>query len=286
MPSTSVIVPAYQATGFIERAARSVLLQTFEDWEMVLVSDDGLDYVGLLRDRGIADARIRGASTGGTATGVASARNAGLAAAQGRIIATLDADDRLEPTALATMVPLAHEHGACYSRLKIVDHETDEELRSFDRRLATGLVDLEEILTSQIHSSTSVVFDRLRVGAHWNTTGEHWEDTHFFVRCFDYVDRIYHVAEPLYAYYRRNGSICNRPETGREYHNSTVRLLDELDRGGSVDLRRAASRAMFERFLRSRMRLEATFMEDVERGRYKDWREFLEHRLPLFYTLD
>lgn len=286
MPPTSVIIPAYQASSFIERAVRSVLAQTVTDWEVVIASDDGVDYPRVLREAGLTDDRVRGTSTGVVGGGPARARNAALDAATGRVVVTLDADDTLSPEALSRLVPRALEHGAACCRVRVVDHVTGEDLPSFDRPLASGLVDLAGILTSQIHSYASVVFDRQRVGARWPASRERWEDVQFYVSCFDHVDAMYHDAAPLYVYHRRDGSICNRPETGHEYHEAAERLLARIERGDALGIRRDAVRDVYRRFLRRALALEATFLADRAAERCGDYRDFVARNLPLFYRLD
>jgi succinoglycan biosynthesis protein ExoO len=283
--SISVVIPAYNAREFIHRSVSSVLGQTRTDWELVIVSDDGLDYERLLREGGCADSRLRYVSTGGKGTGPANARNVGLDAAQGRIIATLDADDRLAPHALERLAPLALEHGAAYSRPRFLDHETDRELESLDRQIDSGPVELEEILTSQIHTYAGIVFDRVRVGARWPSWMQRWEDVYFYVKCFDSIDRMYHLAEPLYIYYRREGSICNRPQTGEEYQRWAADLAARFERGESLELQNPAARAAFHGFLRSRHGIETAFMEALADGRSQDFQDFARHSRDLFHRL-
>jgi len=283
--SISVIIPAYRAEPFIRRAVQSALGQRCPPSEIVITSDDGVDYVGLLRESGVSDPRIRCVSTGEVGSGPAHARNTALDAARGPIIATLDADDLLAPRALEILAPLAHVHGAAYSRPAFIDQATGTELESLDRRLPTGPVGLEDILTSQIHTYAGIVFDRDRVTARWPEWMERWEDVFFYVRCFDDLESMFHVSEPLYHYHRVEGSICNRPETGREYLAWTDELLRRLDRGDTLELRNPASRQIFRRFLLSRQEIEAAFVQAMEEGSCRDFHSFTRHRLDLFHRL-
>jgi glycosyltransferase involved in cell wall biosynthesis len=263
-----------------------VLRQTWTDWEVVIASDDGADYARLLSESGFSDPRVRCVFTGGVGTGPANARNTGLDAARGRVIATLDADDWLAPNALEVLVPLARQYGAAYSRPRFIDHATEAEVGSLDRPLSTGPVQLEDILTSQIHTYAGIVFDRSRVTARWPGWMQRWEDVYFYVRCFDDIDSMYHVAEPLYGYYRIAGSICNRPETGKEYLAWADELVKRLERGDSLELRNASSRTVFWRFLLSRHVIEAAFIQALADGLCRDFHSFTQLRLDLFYNLD
>jgi glycosyltransferase involved in cell wall biosynthesis len=251
-PPVSVIIPAFQAEPFIHQAVLSVFAQTWRDWEVVIASDDGIDYTRTLRERGLSDPRVRCVFTGGVGTGAASARTAGLAAASNRIVASLDADDALDPRALEILAPMARLHGAAYCRPRLIDGASGAEMQCLDRPIATGLVDLEEVLTSQVHTYAGLVFDRTRVPDRWPAWMERWEDVFFYVKCFDHLERMYHAAEPLYTYHRRAGSICNRPQAGAEFLDWADRLAGRIERGDTLGLRNAASRETFRRFLRSR----------------------------------
>lgn len=282
----SVVIPAYRAEPFIQRTVRGVLGQTWTNFEVVIASDDGIDYAALLRDGGISDSRVRCVFTGGVGTGPASARNVALDAARGRIIATLDADDLLDPRALEVLAPLAVAHGAVYSRTRFIDHATGTELESFDRPMRTGPVQLEEILSSQIHTYAGIAFDRDRVTARWPEWMERWEDVYFYVRCFDDLEYIYHISEPLYIYHRVAGSICNRPGTGEEYLAWADELARRLEQGESLGLRNATSREVLRRFLRSRHAIEQEFVQALVAGICRDYQSFIRLRLDAFYTLD
>ena len=281
----SVVIPAYNARDFIHRPVSSVLLQTRTDWEMVIVSDDGVDYERLLREEGLDDSRLRCVFSGGVGTGPANARNIGLEAAEGRVIAMLDADDRLAPSALERLVPLALQYGAAYSRPRFLDHDTEQELESLDRPLESGLVELEEILTSQIHTYAGIVFDKQRVGARWPGWMQRWEDVYFYAKCFDSIERMYHLAEPLYLYYRREGSICNRPETAAEYKAWADELAARMEQGDGLALETAAVKALFHRFLLGRQVIEAEFLAALTSSQCRDFHEFIRQRGELFHRL-
>jgi succinoglycan biosynthesis protein ExoO len=285
-PGVSVIIPAFRAEPFIDQTVRSVLAQSRGDFEVVIASDDGIDYGRLLRKRGLSDARVRCVSTGGVGTGAASARNAALAAASARIVASLDADDALDPRALEILAPLAMHHGAAYCRPRLVDGTGGEELPCLDRRLPPGPVELQEVLTSQVHTYAGLVFDRERVQAEWPAWMERWEDVFFYVKCFDRLERMYHVSEPLYTYRRTAGSICNRPEAGGEFLAWAALLAGRIERGETLGLENAGSRETFRRFLRGRATLEQAFAAAMEGGLCDSYHGFVTQRLDLFYALD
>ncbi|MDR1734338.1 MAG: glycosyltransferase [Oscillospiraceae bacterium] len=98
----SVIVPIYNAAGFLPACVGSVLGQACADWELLLVDDGSSDGSAELCDRYAgADTRIRAVHQSNA--GVSAARNAGLRAAQGEFVTFLDADDTFGSARLQTL---------------------------------------------------------------------------------------------------------------------------------------------------------------------------------------
>ena len=111
MPCISVIVPVYQAEKLIHDCVESVLRQTFQDWELLLIDDGSRDTSPAICDEYASrNDRIRVFHKPNG--GVSSARNLGLLEARGDYIAFLDADDQYEPQALETMWSLMKQTGA------------------------------------------------------------------------------------------------------------------------------------------------------------------------------
>lgn len=89
-PKISVIMPIYNVEEFIAEAIRSVLRQSFKDFELICVDDGGQDgSMDIVRS--FDDPRIRIVSQSNR--GLAGARNTGIAHARGEFIALLDSDD-------------------------------------------------------------------------------------------------------------------------------------------------------------------------------------------------
>ena len=99
-PIVSVITPAHNAAATIPASIESVTAQSHQDWELLVIDDASTDETAdLVAAQAGADPRIR-LLTLAQQEGVARARNAGLAAASGRFVAFLDADDLWQPTKL------------------------------------------------------------------------------------------------------------------------------------------------------------------------------------------
>lgn len=138
-PDVSVIIAAYRAADFIATAVRSALAQPGVSLEVIVAPDDGADY-GFLR---ALDPRVHVLDPLPPATrptGPAAARNRALAAARGRFIALLDADDYWSPAYLQRLLPLAFAEGLAFGRTAIADWDGTER-RSIPRRSSAMRID-------------------------------------------------------------------------------------------------------------------------------------------------
>ena len=102
MPRVSVVMAVYNAGQFVREAVASVLLQTYSDFELIVVDDSSCDdSLSILES--FDDQRIR-IIRHQTNQGAASSRNHALAAARGEFVAVMDADDVCMPTRLERQV--------------------------------------------------------------------------------------------------------------------------------------------------------------------------------------
>lgn len=93
-PTLSVIIPVYKAEKFIDRCVKSILGQTFQDWELILVDDGSPDRSGDICDTYAAsDKRIKVIHT--TNGGQSRARNLAFKKSTGKYITYVDSDDYL-----------------------------------------------------------------------------------------------------------------------------------------------------------------------------------------------
>lgn len=103
VPAVSVIIPLYNKGPYIARALNSILAQSFQDFEVIVV-DDGSTDDGAAVVRGFAVHRIRLIQQENR--GVSAARNRGIKAARAELVAFLDADDEWSPEHLRTIIRL------------------------------------------------------------------------------------------------------------------------------------------------------------------------------------
>jgi glycosyltransferase involved in cell wall biosynthesis len=110
-PKVSVIIPTYNREKYIERAIKSVLEQTYRDYELIIIDDGSTDNTGKILRK--YDKKIRNFSM--LHSGVSAARNFGISKAHGEWIALLDSDDYWLPEKLEKQM----EYLEKYSNYKV-----------------------------------------------------------------------------------------------------------------------------------------------------------------------
>lgn len=164
LPAVSVIIPVFNRQDLLRRAVSSVLAQTFQDYELIVVDDGStgrvLDALSEARDkinlRLIHHGRNRGA---------AAARNTGARTATGRYLAFLDSDDTWRTEKLARQIAFMDTEKrrmSCTGFALVGEHGV------FERRLPPTISDLDEILWGcRISPGTTLMVERTL----WETTG-------------------------------------------------------------------------------------------------------------------
>ena len=112
-PLVSIVVPTFNAGKFIDDTIHSVLGQTYENWELIVVDDGSSDNtLEVLRRFKSDKIRVISMKRNG---GAAKARNRGISACTGRYICFLDADDLWQPSKLERQVEFMKEKDCAFS---------------------------------------------------------------------------------------------------------------------------------------------------------------------------
>jgi glycosyltransferase involved in cell wall biosynthesis len=229
-PLVSVVIPTFGRPELLSRALASVLAQTYAHWEAVVVDDN--DPASTARAatrrvmRGHADEpRIRYVEHDRNA-GLPAARNTGIDASSGPLIAFLDDDDAWLSEKLQAQVAVfaaRDDVALVYTGRLVVDG--DGRLQRTERADPRGLDRAELVEANRVHTPSSVMCRRsalLAVGA-FDEAMPALEDWDLYLRLGDaYAFAL--VEEPLTVYYRHDG--------GRmmEDHATLIRAHERLHR--------------------------------------------------------
>ncbi|MEH6954670.1 glycosyltransferase family 2 protein [Neobacillus drentensis] len=108
LPKISVVIPVYNVENYLHRCVDSILNQTFQDFEIILVDDGSLDNSGQICDAyAQKDKRIKVIHKKNAR--VSAARNDGIKIAKGKYLSFIDSDDWIEPGMYQEMVNKVEE---------------------------------------------------------------------------------------------------------------------------------------------------------------------------------
>lgn len=121
-PLVSIVLPTFNRSGPMRAAIQSVLEQTYDEWELLIVDDASTDGTGAVIEEFAFDPRVRHFAHD-TNKGVAAARNTALRHAEGTYVAYLDSDNTWVPDFLEMMVRHLQKEGArlAYSATALVE---------------------------------------------------------------------------------------------------------------------------------------------------------------------
>jgi teichuronic acid biosynthesis glycosyltransferase TuaG len=164
MPKVSIITPLYNNAGYVGDAIRSVLGQTFPDWEMIIVDDGSEDHPedGIYAAAG-NDPRIRLIRLE-KRTGAAGARNVALDQASGDFIAFLDSDDTWKPEKLQQQVRFMETKDIAFS-FSSYETMTQEGIPTGKTVHAPEIMDYRHYLRNTIIGCLTVMIDKRKTGA-------------------------------------------------------------------------------------------------------------------------
>ena len=207
MPKVSVIVPIYNVEKYLEKCINSLLSQTLEDIQIILVNDGSKDNSGNIakeyeknnKDRVIYVEKENG--------GLSDARNYGLKYATGDFIAFLDSDDYIEKNAYEEMYNKAIEENADYVECDFIwefhnkirvdkqyPYKNKKEMLSFVRVVAWN-----KLIKRQLITDNNLEFPK----------GLRYEDVEFTYKLIPFINKFAYVDKPFIHYVQREGSIAN-----------------------------------------------------------------------------
>lgn len=204
----SIITPCYNAGTFIGDAIESVLSQTYQDWEMIIVDDCSTDNSAeIVQEYANKDHRIVFLRTEAPSGSPAKPRNIAIENAKGRFIAFLDSDDVWLPTKLEEQVKLFEDERVAASFTNY-EKMSEEGKRSHRNVIARQEVEYQELLKGNIIANSTGMYDTQKVGKVYSPYVHH-ED---YVLWLSILKKGYKAqnTNQIHALYRlRKGSVSS-----------------------------------------------------------------------------
>lgn len=207
MPKVSVIVPIYNVEKYLEKCINSLLSQTLEDIQIILVNDGSKDNSGNIAREYEKNNKNRITYVEKENGGLSDARNYGLKYATGDFIAFLDSDDYIEKNAYEEMYNKAIEENADYVECDFIwefpnkirvdkqyPYKNKKEMLSFVRVVAWN-----KLIKRQLITDNNLEFPK----------GLRYEDVEFTYKLIPFINKFAYVDKPFIHYAQREGSIAN-----------------------------------------------------------------------------
>ncbi len=225
-PLISVIVPVYNVERYLSACIDSIINQSYDALEIIVVDDGSTDNSGEICRR-YADSDKRVFLKKQKNGGLSAARNAGLELASGEFIAFVDSDDILHNRCIDTLYALISEHNA--------DIASVEFLPFFDRKIPqiSNLANADTHVLNSDDAIEKILYQNILNNSAWGKLfrkelfrtirfpeGKIYEDLASCYKLIEQSKKVVHKRIPLYFYRLRSESI-----TG----NFSLRRTDVLD---------------------------------------------------------
>lgn len=211
----SIIMPAYNTVSYIKSSIASVLSQTYEDWELIVVDDGSTDGT-VEAVEGIQDGRVR-LLRNSSRSGAAESRNRALREMRGRWVAFLDSDDEWLPEKLEHQLGFMTSNGYSFS---YTDYRTMDEAGNISKEVITGpnIVDKRRMYCYCYPGALTVVYDTSVIGLVQVADIPKNNDYAMWLQVVEHSPA-YRLPEILAVYRHRSGSISSGSKLGLIKHH-------------------------------------------------------------------
>ncbi|MBR2589961.1 MAG: glycosyltransferase family 2 protein [Clostridia bacterium] len=208
MPIVSIISPIYKVEDYLNECVESILSQSYEDFELILVDDGSPDNCPTICDKWAEkDSRIKVIHKENG--GVSSARNVAIEQAQGDWIWFVDSDDMIEASSLSQLVALAQKQPDMIVFNKEINEEYKKDNRFFDEyyfKYRFGFEAWNKLYKASIIQENHLKFD----------TGETiGEDLLFNITYYQFAEKYLFSDLTLYNYRVREDSAMGAADPER-----------------------------------------------------------------------
>ena len=202
----SIIMPSYNTAKFIDETIESVLKQTYENWELIIVDDCSTDNTDEVVNKYLSDSRIKYFKNEKN-SGAAVSRNRALREAKGRWIAFLDSDDLWNEDKLQKQIAFMKENGYSFSYTNYI--EIDEESKP-NGRFVSGPKKVSKLSMRSYcwPGCLTVIYDATVVGLVQIADIKKNNDYAMWLKACKRA-KCYLLSENLASYRKRSGSISN-----------------------------------------------------------------------------
>ncbi len=223
----SIITPSYKSAKFISQTIESVLTQTYQNWEMIIVDDVSSDNSNETIEKYIKkDSRIKLLKLEKN-SGPAVARNKAIEEAKGRYIAFLDADDLWKPEKLEKQIIFMQKKDCAlsYSAYETMNEEGVKLNNVINPSLKVSYADL---LKSNHIGCLTAIYDTKKVGKIYMPLIKKRQDYGLWLRILKKSDFAYGIGESLATYRIMSNSVSSNKILLLKYHYILFREFENI----------------------------------------------------------
>ncbi|VUD68914.1 UDP-Glc:alpha-D-GlcNAc-diphosphoundecaprenol beta-1,3-glucosyltransferase WfgD [Thalassocella blandensis] len=268
----TILMPAFNAEAFIAEAVNSVRQQSLQNWELIIIADDGRDYAHILQQQQMLDERIRFAVTERHQSGPNHARNIGLRMALGEWIAPLDADDVYYPARLETLVAAAGDTGLALDNVNVTGAiaSSNNPVISLPGDQAFGFDEFRKCLVPLLF-----IFHRDIISREWDEDVVRGADTLFNLRALEQAGHACFIASALHEYRVHNQSMCHAAGAEDLFVQAYAHTLDRL-KGDGLGFQTQDFRRKVIAQIEEKQTLNQDFLEAVARGFKGNYQNYVQ----------
>lgn len=228
----SIITPSHNAEKFIAQTIESVLAQTYQEWEVIVVDDLSSDNtVQIIEDYAQNDPRIKLIKLE-QKSGPAVARNRAIEASRGQYIAFLDADDLWMSEKLEKQISfmIKHDLAFTYSSYKVINVE-DESLTTF---VTLPEISYESMLKTCSVGCLTAVYDREKIGKMYMPKLPKRQDYALWLSILKKIGATKGLLEPLACYRIGQTSVSSNKINAAVWQWKVYRDVEQLGLAKSI----------------------------------------------------
>ena len=234
MELISIIVPVYKVEKYLNKCINSILDQTYQNIEIILVDDGGKDKCPMICDEyAKIDQRVKVIHQENR--GLSGARNVGIEMAKGEYLIFVDSDDTIEKTLVKDLYECAKKNNTpiaiCGRRYvfedgTIICKQPDNIEKTFDFKDA--IIEMNKFDLFDMSAWAKIykhdIFEKIRF-----PEGKLSEDYFIMYKLIELSGKVSYISKPLYNYMQRDNSISRNKNINHDFIEAAKKQLEDLE---------------------------------------------------------
>lgn len=222
----SIITPSFNSANYIVATIQSVLAQTYQNWEMIIVDDCSIDNsCDIIEKYMEEDSRIKLLRLSEN-SGAAVARNTGIETATGRFIAFLDSDDKWHPKKLEKQIKFMLDNQYYFTYTEY--HKVNENGAFINNTKIPKFINYNKLLKTNYIGCLTAMYDSENLGKVYFPLIRKRQDYALWLKILKKIPYAHGLQEDLASYTVRSDSISANKFNVAKYTWTVYREVEKL----------------------------------------------------------